>query len=59
MGSNSDIGIRTMRAMAWERAKGELQSILVTFWGEQDSFEQLTKEIDAFVKQVEDNGLAE
>ena len=24
--------MRTMRTMAWERAKGELQSMLQTFW---------------------------
>jgi hypothetical protein len=49
-----------LRGMAWERAKGELQSILSTFSaGEQKQFDKLSAAIDSFVSDVEDNGLAE
>ncbi|NID15366.1 hypothetical protein [Luteibacter yeojuensis] len=47
----------TLRVMAWERAKGELQSTLRTFYGRREQFEALSQAIDSFVKQVEDEGL--
>lgn len=49
----------TLRGMAWERAKGELQSALRTFYGRREQFEALSQVIDSFVKQVEDEGLIE
>ena len=58
--SNSDERVlRTMRMMAWARAKGEIDSILSTFWGEEEQFDRLTQAITVFVKEVEDNALAE
>lgn len=50
---------RTMRAMAWERAKGELLSMLPTFFGEQEKYDELHKKVWAFIGDVEGNGLQE
>ena len=54
--------LRTLRAQAWERAKGELQAVLHTYWDGPGN-DQKFREMDAAVKQlistVEDNGLAE
>jgi len=54
--------IRTLRSMAWSRAKGELHSMLHTFWPQTASPEQYTKMADAikvFIKEIEDNALHE
>ena len=52
-----------LRSMAWQRAKGELESMGETYAGEMTrggSRFQLFKEAMAqFVKEVEDNGLQE
>lgn len=55
--------ILTMRAIAWERAKGELRAYLQTFWptftptGEEidNGFEKADARITAFIKDFEDN----
>lgn len=49
------------RAMAWERAKGELRSMLWTLYGENtcQHFEDLNKHISNFIATVEDNALHE
>ncbi|MBD3260432.1 MAG: hypothetical protein GF334_01920 [Candidatus Altiarchaeales archaeon] len=49
--------IRTLRAMAWERAKGELQAMLQTFWDEYEKFEVLDDLIKQFIKEIEDDEL--
>ena len=51
--------IRAMRHMAWERAKGELRSMLQTFYGEDDRFCALDEEIDQFIDKVEGEELYE
>ena len=51
--------IRNLRHMAWERAKGELRSMLHTFWDSDKEFSALHDEIGKFIKTVEDNGLHE
>jgi hypothetical protein len=56
---SEDRVIRNMRNMAWERAKGELNAMLHTFWDGNDNFEKLKNAIDEFTKEVEDNGLHE
>lgn len=48
-----------LRGQAWERTKGELQCMLVTFYSEPDKFEELSKTIKAFVAKVENVGLQE
>jgi hypothetical protein len=54
---------RMLRNQAWERAKGELKSMLWTFHGEANAregqFDELDDRINAFVKGVEDDGLHE
>ena len=57
--ASEDHLLRTLRGMAWERAKGELESIMRTFWDERDSFEELDKAVKAFIKKIEDDGLIE
>lgn len=54
---------RMMRNQAWERAKGELKSILWTFHGKKDSFSGQFDKFEAlledFVNKIEENGLHE
>jgi hypothetical protein len=48
------------RMMAWCRAKGELNSMLHTFWGgESEKWEALNNKIEAFFEDIEGNGLHE
>ena len=51
--------IRIMRAMAWDRAKGELKSITNTFLsgGTSEEFEIYCRLLDDFIKAVEENSL--
>lgn len=52
--------IRTLRAQAWERAKGELRSMLYTFWqipSDGDKFDRLDTLIKTLINEVEDNEL--
>ena len=55
--------LRALRAQAWERAKGELRAVAVTFFGDGSAapgqFDQYEAEVEQFVKAVEDQGLAE
>ena len=56
---DSSIVIRTLRHQAWDRAKGELNSMMGTFWhGETGKcYEELDKAIKDFIKAVEDENL--
>jgi hypothetical protein len=60
--TNADIS-RMLRNQAWERAKGELKSMLWTFHSGSNSFKGQFDKFDAllaeFVKEVEDNALHE
>jgi hypothetical protein len=47
-----------LRAQAWERAKGELSSMLVTYYKD-DRFDRIDAIVAEFVKTVDDEGLAE
>ena len=49
--------IQIMRVMAWERAKGELNSILAAYWIDRESYEKMRDKVNEFVKDVEDNEL--
>lgn len=55
---SEEILLRTLRAMAWQRAKGEMQALLYTFWNDQEQFNAMNDAIESFVKDVEDNGWA-
>lgn len=54
-----DTLLDVLRAQAWERAKGELQSVLVTYYdgGRQNRFDDLNKLVSDFIKTVDDEGL--
>ena len=62
LNTNEDI-LRALRAQAWERAKGELRAVAVTFFGnasaEPGQFDDYTAEVDKFIREVENRGLAE
>jgi hypothetical protein len=47
--------LTAMRLMAWDRAKGELKSMLNTYYTN-ECFDILSETIDNFIKDVEDNG---
>jgi hypothetical protein len=55
--------ILTMRAMAWDRAKGELLSVLQTYWPSyapdgtkiDNGFDTANDLIKAFIQHFEDN----
>ncbi len=56
--------VATLRAQAWERAKGELNSVLCTYYGsinklDSDKYKSYSSKLEAFIKDVEDNGLTE
>lgn len=60
---DEDMIIRMMRAQAWQRAKGELEAVLATYYSprfnSQEQFDEMDKAVREFIKHVEDNGLAE
>jgi len=45
--------LKTMRYMAWERAKGELNSMLETYWHDDDKYNEMKEAINDFVDDVE------
>jgi hypothetical protein len=55
--------LMSMRRMAWQRAKGELNSYLETYWPEYKTngekidhgFEDASRRIEAFIREFEDN----
>ena len=51
--------IKNMRHMAWERAKGEMNSMLHTFWGDGEAHDKLDSAISGFVEKIEGYGLYE
>lgn len=46
---------RTLRSQAWQRAKGEILSMLHTYWGrdQQECFEELNKALWSFINRME------
>jgi len=57
---------RFLRIMAWERAKGELRSMLHTYISHGSekncspgAFEEMDDAVKNFIRHVEDNGLCE
>lgn len=54
--------LRTLRAQAWERAKGELNAVLQTYWdghGKDHKYQDMAAAVRELIATVEDNGLAE
>lgn len=57
-----EMTLKTLRAMAWQRAKGELQAYLETYWPKYNNgqkldngFEDAQKRIEAFIADFEEN----
>jgi hypothetical protein len=49
--------LTAMRLMAWERAKGEMNAILQTFWSEEsdeDYFDGARLIVERFINEFED-----
>lgn len=58
--TNDERVMRTLRAQAWERAKGEMEAVLQTYWdgpGNDDKYRAMAAAVKDFVAHVEDNGL--
>ena len=56
MSDRETMEMKMMRAMAWERAKGELKSMLVTYnggAGNDYKYKEMASEIDEFIEKVE------
>jgi hypothetical protein len=51
--------LRTLRAICWERAKGELMAMLNTYWEDERSYEKIKIKIKVFIEDTEMNGLQE
>jgi hypothetical protein len=51
---DNDILKRILRSQAWERAKGELRSILTTYYGEFEEYSRDNDIIEKFIKEMED-----
>lgn len=60
MSTTDERVLRTLRAQAWERAKGELRAVLQTYWagtGDPQTAERMQEVTEQFIKQVEEEGL--
>ena len=51
-----EIVLKTLRAMTWERAKGELQALLVTYYND-PHFGKASEEINGFIKRIDGEAL--
>lgn len=51
--------IQVMRNMAWERAKGELRSMLTTYYDSEGRYDEMRNAVNEFVERVEMNALQE
>jgi len=60
---SNDMLLGVLRSQAWERAKGELQSVLWTYSSEDgnsgNKWVHMNEVINEFIKEVEDNGWVE
>lgn len=56
--NNSEVN-QLLRAMAWQRIKGELEALLETYRSEDEekTFDKMQSAMCRFFKDVEDNGL--
>jgi hypothetical protein len=45
--------LRVLRTQAWQRAKGEMMSILETYYGELETFESAEYAIKDFIEKME------
>ncbi|MDB4461362.1 hypothetical protein N9043_00265 [bacterium] len=47
--------LQTLRHMAWERAKGELLSMLDTYYDDKLTYDEVQDLINTFIEQFEGN----
>jgi hypothetical protein len=59
LSSDTQAVLGVLRAQSWERAKGELQAMLQTYYNSDVSYSRMVAAIEALEKEVEDNGLQE
>lgn len=50
--------LAALRTQAWERAKGELKSILQTYY-QDERFKEVDEMFNCLIKHIEDHGLVE
>ena len=53
IGVVEDTTLRTLRSMAWERAKGELQALLHTYYGDSPRYDRIEDKINDFIKEFD------
>ena len=56
---SEDRVIRTLRMQAWQRAKGELEAVLNTYWDGNNNYLKMSNEVKTFIESIEDRGLQE
>ncbi len=56
---SNEIITRTLRLQAWERAKGEMEGVLHTYWSSTDQIDgkKFDEKCQEFIDYVENNGL--
>lgn len=52
-----DMTHRILRAMAWERAKGEMRAALCTYVNEPEEYKKADEAVDSFITHIEENGM--
>lgn len=58
MSPNETKEIKTLRTICWERAKGELNAMLCTYYGN-PNFEKMEAIVTKLIKKVEEKRLQE
>ena len=53
---DEEMMVRIMRHMAWARAKGELDSMLNSYYGVNSHYDAMKRVIKEFISTVEDYG---
>jgi hypothetical protein len=51
--------LKILRYMAWERALGELNSMLQSYVGNEEKFHKMKEEIEKFKNNIIQNGIHE
>lgn len=51
-----DLNRQILRGMAWERAKGEMKSILHTYYQEYPKYKTFREEMETFIETIESEG---
>lgn len=51
--------LKSLRGALWEEAKGKLNALEHTYWGEAESLDAFQRVKENFIAEVEDNGLVD